>query len=402
MSALVRNFLNHLHLHSLHFPPIFGRFSSPSSLSPSSTWTQEFSSLSEYLSKSLGFSDQQSVQTCSKLARFWRVRGEQKVNDFNFSANAISVVGFLKEYGFSDAHVRKIVSSHPRILSSKVDKTIKPKIRFLQDLGFTTPDIAKMISGNCKLLWCGLDSSILPTITSLRELMCCDEDVVSVITRTHWRHVSGGGKHLATNVALLESSGISIESIRKIMMSRPGMFLRSSEDFEYLVNRVETKLGIPRTSGVFLSGLKLLNSLRDMTIESKCRVFESFGWTQSEIEAIIRVHPCCLMFSEQRLKKSLNFVMNELGYEPKYLVSRPALLSYGVEKRLLPRYRILSLLKEKGLIRADYPLYTAVQITESPFLKRFVIPFEEVHELYTKHTGNSLTLQSDANVEGDS
>ncbi|KAK9734263.1 hypothetical protein RND81_04G127100 [Saponaria officinalis] len=398
MSTFLRH-LNNRNLQSLPFTQIFRRFSSSSS--SITTSTKEFSSLSEYLSKSLGFSEQQSLLTCTKLARFWRFGGEKKVSDFNFAANAISVVDFFKQFGFNDTHIRKIVSSHPRILSSKVDKTLKPKIKLLRDLGFSGYDVIEVISANCKLLWCGLNSSILPTILSLRQILSCDDDVILVIKRSNWRHVSDGGKHLAVNVALLENSGISIESIRKILMSRPGLFLRSSDSFEDLVTRVETKLGIPRNSGVFLSGLKLLNSLREMTIESKCRVFKSFGWTQSDIETIIRVHPCCLMFSEQRLEKSLNFLMKELGYEPKYLVTRPVLLSYGVEKRLLPRYRILSVLKEKGLVRMDYPLYSAVQLTESPFLRRFVIPYKEVHELYTKHTGCNIRVQTDTNVKDD-
>ena len=67
--------------------------------------------------------------------------------------------------------------------------------------------------------------------------------------------------------------------------------------------------------------------------------------------------------------------MTELGYNPDFLASHPALLYCSFEKRMLPRYRVLQVLKEKGLL--DYNLYTAILKTETNFLKLLVEPYKE-------------------------
>ncbi|KAH9615658.1 hypothetical protein KSS87_013497, partial [Heliosperma pusillum] len=42
--------------------------------------------------------------------------------------------------------------------------------------------------------------------------------------------------------------------------------------------------------------------------------------------------------------------------------------------------------------------YGAITISEPSFLKRFVLPFKEVHEVYAKYTGCSLNMLSQGNA----
>ena len=57
----------------------------------------------------------------------------------------------------------------------------------------------------------------------------------------------------------------------------------------------------------------------------------------------------------------------------------------------MPRYRILKMFKEKGLLQADYPLFRAMSYTEIKFLVKFVQPFEDdvphLHEIYATSRG---------------
>lgn len=143
---------------------------------------------------------------------------------------------------------------------------------------------------------------------------------------------------------------------------------------------------------MFLYGVDLLGGLSEESIDSKCQVFKSFGWTELEIQELIKRSPYCLKFSEARIEKSLEFLMNELGYKPGFIVLSSSLLTYSLEKRIIPRHRVLLVLKEKGLIRKDYPLYSLVSLTEALFVKRFVFPFEEIHEVYAECTGHPVEL----------
>ena len=81
--------------------------------------------------------------------------------------------------------------------------------------------------------------------------------------------------------------------------------------------------------------------------------------------------------------------MKELGYKPEYL-TRKLLLTCSLEKRTVPRHKVLVVLNEKGLV--TYPLDKAICLKELEFVKKFVLPFKEVHEVYCKHVVLSLEM----------
>ena len=99
-------------------------------------------------------------------------------------------------------------------------------------------------------------------------------------------------------------------------------------------------------------------------------MFKSFGWTQPDIVEIMRRNFNCFRLSTGKIRKSLNFLRKELGYEPKYVISNVCLLTCSLESRLVPRCRTLMVLKEKGLARSNYPFSSAVKLTEPEFLTK--------------------------------
>lgn len=84
--------------------------------------------------------------------------------------------------------------------------------------------------------------------------------------------------------------------------------------------------------------------------------------------------------------------MSGMGYQPAYLVSSSAFLICSLDKRILPRHKILLVLKDKGLIGTNYSLYYAVKLNESQFVNKFVLPYEEVHQVYANDVGFSAKL----------
>ncbi|XP_021762926.1 transcription termination factor MTERF9, chloroplastic-like [Chenopodium quinoa] len=167
-----------------------------------------------------------------------------------------------------------------------------------------------------------------------------------------------------------------------------------------LVSRVDTTLkpniqllndlGMPRDSSMFLYGVTFLLCFGEKNIKDKFEVFKSFGWTHSDIMKLIRQNPMCFTGSEAMIKERLHYLMNQMGYKPDYLAMQTKLFICSMEKRLLPRHRVLQILKEKGLLRMDYLLSSVVSLSESVFLKRFVLPFKEVHEVYAQLTGSTV------------
>ncbi|KAK9755435.1 hypothetical protein RND81_01G024800 [Saponaria officinalis] len=329
--------------------------------------------LPNYLVESLGFSTQQSLSTSAKLSNFWRIQGPRKVSDFNFVFKANSIIDFFKLHGFNDSHIRKIVSFDPRILTVKIDKTLKPKFKILHELGFSGSDLVQVISSNPGFIHRHLD----PAVCALKVVLGTNENVIRVLKQSSRFQLSWASKYLISNVTLLENEYcIHRDVIHRHILRNPRVFVVKTDIFQDILIRVEKTLDLPRDIPSFLHGVELLFSLNDDKVESRCRVFKSFGWSDFDVRTMVRQMPNCLGLTEAMITKKLDFFMNVLGYKSGFLAARARLLSYSLEKRLFPRHRVLTVLLETGLV--DEIFYSAFRITDALFLQKFVLPFKDV------------------------
>ncbi|KAM3237969.1 hypothetical protein P3L10_012999 [Capsicum annuum] len=80
--------------------------------------------------------------------------------------------------------------------------------------------------------------------------------------------------------------------------------------------------------------------------------------------------------------------MKEVRYKSTYIASQPSLLSYNLEKRLIPRYEIWKLVIEKNLKKSRHGFYTVTKWPESKFLDKYVLPVKaelpDLYDLYIK------------------
>ena len=275
-------------------------------------------------------------------------------------------------------------------------------MKTFQELGLSGPDLADVISTQPAILCYSLNATIQPALEALRLVMDSNENLVRAIKRFKWYHFSLVSKYLASNLSLLRAWDIPMQSIQKSMLMQPSTFLQKPEFFKDVVARAEKKWGVSPQSPMFLHAVRVLVCLHEKTIESKCQVFESFGWDHSDVIDLFRQDPGCLSISEGMIKAKLSFFMNELGYYPGYIVRRPALMHYGLEKRVLPRHEIFKTLKQKGLLKENSPLYSALTCDESKFLRKFVLPFQDVvpnlHDVYVNSKGPVLCSKTKTEV----
>uniref|UniRef100_A0A803L3H1 Uncharacterized protein n=1 Tax=Chenopodium quinoa TaxID=63459 RepID=A0A803L3H1_CHEQI len=371
-------------LYNYFFLPGFRRISTSSSKEGNTS-----SSFANFLVDKLGFSNHQSLSTSATLASRRGIGGAIK-----WVEKAESVIQFLKQIGFQQSDIRKIVSDEPRILLSKVSQTLKPKIKLLNDLGLSGSDLVQVVVRNPLVLRRNLG----PAIHAFRTVLSSDENVARVMKRWYgvmnrWYRVEfyDAANYLIPNVELLQSyCGISGDKLQKRIIHDPKTYCVKTSSFKNFLIRVEEKLGIPRNSGMFVYGIECVAVFSDKNVYDKCQIFKSFGWTQSDVMELIRRNPLCLTANEERIKDRLDFLINQLGYKPDHLASHPSFFIYSIEKRLLPRHRVLEALKEKGLIKEHYLLSSASVFTEANFLKKFILPFEEIHEVYAQLTGSTV------------
>ncbi|XP_074316831.1 transcription termination factor MTERF15, mitochondrial-like [Silene latifolia] len=340
-------------------------------------------SYTNYLVDNLGFSHQQAHSISTKLPYKF-----DNAHFSKFSGNANSVIDFLKQHRFDNTHIKKVVSCYPKILSANVDKTLKPKFKVFQDHGFSESNLVSLILSNPSIVSKRMD----PIIRDLRAILGSTDNLIKFFRKPNLFISQSALEILNSNIALLNKEyGIDINVIRNGILQFPGSYLKNTDVFENIVVRVEKELGIPRNSGMFTYGIRLLCGSSKKSMESKCEVFKSFGWSEYDVFEVMRRNPLIFLMSEENIGKKLNFLMTEMGYKPDFLARRSVLVGLSLEKRLVPRHRVVLFLKEKGLL--DYNFSAAARKSEKEFLKILIEPFKEdapgLLELYQSSKGYS-------------
>ncbi|GAB2289515.1 hypothetical protein Dimus_023825 [Dionaea muscipula] len=305
--------------------------------------------------------------------------------------NPNSTIDFLKEIGLDDSQVEKMVNSHPSLLQSKVEKTLIPKIRVLQDFGFCGSELISAIASNPILLTSVSRDSLLGKLDLLKSILGSVENVLTAVKKGKWLlHVSLTTR-LQPNLELLKSYGLFDERFQKLLVKNPKYLTCDPKRLQESLVRVEQVLGIPRESVMFLYGFKVMASLSKRHLELKFELFKRYGWSESDVLAMAKRMPQCLLISEAKLKTRVDFFINKLGYKIANLAARPSLLKYSMEERILPRYAVMQVLQESNLLRRNPSIYTYIKLSESQFLDAYVLPFkDELPELYEAYTGKKL------------
>ncbi|KAL8154442.1 hypothetical protein V2J09_012202 [Rumex salicifolius] len=331
--------------------------------------------MADYLVNSVGFSQAEAASIVTKVSTRFRSTPFIATHVEKSSKNAELVVDFLKDSGFDATHIRRVVSIRPFVLLSKVEKTLEPKIRVFQEAGLRGSDLGLAISQNPYVLSRSSAFSVT-SLDQLKSLLGSKEELISFLlkTRSAYLFCYGFIKNLPGNMLLLKSYGVPKEKIKMLFLRWPSLLSHNTQRLEYKLKLVEEKFGIPRTSAMFTYGISAVITLTEDKLESSIQVLRRHGWTETEISMSLRKNPSFVKSSEKSLVARLVYFMEELGCRSDYLASRPALLTYSLEKRVMPRIAVIQALKGKQLLKKDAGLYTLLSYGESKFFNMYLLP----------------------------
>ncbi|KAL8141578.1 hypothetical protein V2J09_014610 [Rumex salicifolius] len=346
---------------------------------------QPLNPLADYLVKSL------------ELSREEAVAASKKVSSLKSLEKPIAVINFLKQNGFEQSRIKKIILHDARLLASRdINKTLCPKIRVFQELGLSDSELGRVMALNPWILLRGLNSHIKPPIECLRSILGSDEYVTKAIQRNPML-VTYKPRRFISNASLLRSYGLSGKKLTSLVLYNPWNLICQTELLEKKLKDVETVLEIPRESNMFLYGMYVFSSLSRDTIESKIRVFRSYGWTEEEIKKLVRSLPGCLRISETKIRMGLDYYMKELSYEAGHIARFPNLMSFSLKNRVLPRRELWEALIKKNLI-SKVSFNHFVYMPELRFLD-YIMPFKDhLPKLFDSYMKNSLSSSSSSSV----
>ncbi|RWV90046.1 hypothetical protein GW17_00047779 [Ensete ventricosum] len=325
----------------------------------------------EYLVKSCGFSPSEAAKLCKPLAH---LRSTEKPD---------AVLNFMRSQGFDGAGIRKVISWRPDILCYNVATNLGPKIQFLRDLGLSESDVVRVIHINRDILCLNVHRSVVPKLEMWESLLGSRELVLKHLKKTRWFFSSSFEKRIHPNLKFLrDECGIAEKRIYMIVKIRPQFISQKPESLRALVGRAD-ELGMPRLCMTFVQILSVLHMVSKERFEAKVELTRSFGWSESEFSSAVRKTPTFLSLSLDMLRRKMEFFINVVGYTPSFVADQSNLLTFSLQKRAIPRFRVVEMLKLKGLWTGQGKFAYILSLSDTKFIDKFVLPHKEnVPELF--------------------
>ncbi|XP_039114646.1 uncharacterized protein LOC120249989 [Dioscorea cayenensis subsp. rotundata] len=261
------------------------------------------------------------------------------------------LLALLKSHNFSDSHISILLSKRPSLLRFNVPLVLAPKLRFLlSDAAAVPPDfLPNLIISNPSILTRSLDNHLKPIFHLIRSFIDSADDLL-LILRRNWFLSCSLNRSVAPNIASLLSIGVPRDRIAKLITTSNRSLMLNPDVFRANIAAVR-RAGIEPENPMFVYALRALNGMKKSTWDSRLKLFKEMGWSEELVYAAFRRAPLCVLVSDEKIRKSTEFFMKEVGFGPEELSVKPKLLMHAFEKRVLPRFKVFQVLEEKGLFR---------------------------------------------------
>ncbi|XP_057963728.1 transcription termination factor MTERF6, chloroplastic/mitochondrial-like [Malania oleifera] len=305
-----------------------------------------------------------------------------------------SVVTLLRNYGFSETHISNLVRRRPSLLLANPEQTLLPKLEFFVSIGIPKPVLARTLSSNPTLLTRSLEKQIIPSYNFLISIVRSNYKVASAMKRTTWIFLEDYAKNLEPNIGVLREIGVRESCISLLVTHFPEALVQKNELFCEIVDEVQ-RMGFDPLKSTFVLAVHALSGKGNKLIRDRCyETYTRWGWTEDDILLAFRKHPHCMILSEKKITRAMDYFVNKMGWPAGLFARCPVVLFLSLEKRIIPRCSVIRILLSKDLIKKEVSLSSVLLPVERLFLKRFVTKYEEeVPQLFSVYQGKTDVLE---------
>ncbi|CAL9237802.1 unnamed protein product [Arabidopsis halleri] len=344
--------------------------------------------------------------------------------------NPDSVLSLLRSYAFTDSQISTIVTDYPQLLIADAEKSLAPKLQFLLSRGASSSELAVIVSTVPKILGKKGDKTISIYYDFIKEIIEADKKSSKYEKLCHSFPQGSNLENKIRNVSVLRELGVPQRVLFSLLISdhQP---VCGKENFEESLKKV-VEMGFDPTTSKFVEALNVVYRLSDETIEEKVNVCKGLGFSVGDVWEMFKKWPCflnnsekkisqtfetlkkcglpedvvlsllkkfpqcinaseqkilntidtflglgfsrdefamiakrfppCLILSAATVKKKTEFVVKKMNWPLKAVVSTPAVLGYSLEKRTIPRCNVIKALMSKGLPGSELPPMSSVLI----------------------------------------
>jgi mTERF domain-containing protein len=292
---------------------------------------------------------------------------ELSFSRLNSASNPDAIIALLAGAGLSRPDIAAVVSADPLLLRASV-KNIAPRILALRDcIGLSSPQIASFLLVGSHAL---RDGDVTPRLEFFISFYGSFDRVLVAAKRTRDLLTTSLERIIKPNIALFRQGGVP--DVAKVCLKNTWVLTFKPERVKEFMQRAE-ELGVPATSPLFRQAVAIVASVFSEKVAAKLEFFKrTLGCSETEVSIAVSKMPCILGLSDVTLLRNIEFLINEAAMEPQYIIKRPILLTFSLEKRLVPRHHVMKVLQEKGLLNSNMNLFSLAHLGEEAFKSKFV------------------------------
>uniref|UniRef100_A0A0D9XQ91 Uncharacterized protein n=1 Tax=Leersia perrieri TaxID=77586 RepID=A0A0D9XQ91_9ORYZ len=315
------------------------------------------------------------VETCG-LTGAQALKSSAQISHLRSASNPDAVLAHLSGVGLSRADLAAVVSAEPGLLCVRADNIARRVASLRGCAGLSDPQIhSLLLSGGAKgLRGCDIATRVEFWILFLGSF----ERLLKLVKSNYTVLTSDIQKVIKPNIALLQECGLTVCDIaNKTTLRR--MLTMNPKRVETSVQHAD-ELGIARSSGVFKYMLAKSCSISGSEAMARMRFLSStLGCPMDKIRDIVCKSPSILGYTQQNenLCRKINFMVTEVGLEPKYIIERTFMLTYSLEKRIVPRNSVIKILRTVGLMKEDAGFSKLLTLSEKNFIARYIDPYKQ-------------------------
>ncbi|KAF7011333.1 hypothetical protein CFC21_025654 [Triticum aestivum] len=315
------------------------------------------------------------VDTCG-LTRPLALKASAKISHIKSPTNPDAVLAFLAGLGFSGADVSALIAKDPKFLCASVGRTLTPIFEELTGLGLSRSEVVRLVSltaggGHFRRRF------VVSRVHYYLSLFGSFENLLHALKGRFCFLGSDLERRVKPTVMLLQECGLGACDIAKLLTGVPSMLTANPERIRVMVACAEG-IGVPRGSRIFRGALHAVAFQSKEKVAAKVEYLRNtFGWSHAEVGIAVSKFPNLLRNSKDKLQRTSEFFISEVGLEPAYIAQQTVMLSYSLDGRLRPRYYVIKFLKENGLLKRVPKCSTIFHYVEKLFVDRYIRPHKE-------------------------
>lgn len=288
-----------------------------------------------------------------------------------------TVLNLLRDHGFTTAQISTLVKKRPVLLLANAESVLLPKLRFFHSIGVSKSLLARTLASDPTILTRSLVNQLIPSYNFLKSVLDSDEKIVAALRRTTWVFLEDHTKNLVPNVNYMAEIGVPEKCIKLLLTHFPEAVMQKNHEFQAIAKQAQD-MGFNPQKSTFVLAIHALSGKGNKSIWDKCfEVYQRWGWSEDDIMCAFKKHPHCMMLSEKKINRTMEFLVKEMNLAPRSIAQCPVVLFFSLEKRIIPRCSVTKVLVSKGLVKEDWSLTSLLVPVEKVFLEKLVIRYEE-------------------------